>query len=247
MSPSEFETLLTEKLPTDLFRMLKKLEIDISKFDKSQGKLILLIEIEIYVLLGMPRYLAKLWFLAHEKTTLVDRLNKIKAWVDYQRKSGDASTFFGNTIVLMIVLAIIFNMHDVLLAILAGDDSLILSRKDFSKFIELLSSLFNLEAKVLDFKYPYFCSKFLLTVGDRYYYVPDPLKLVSKLGRKDLKNYDHVEEYRKSLLDLTQVYDNAVINEQLSAAVYERYGAFPNITMVISAIRTVVADKKFFL
>lgn len=53
--------------------------------------------------------------------------------------------------------------------------------------------------------------------------MPDPLKLVSKLGRRDLVNAQHVEEYRVSCVDLYEVFGNAVINHPLSAALAERY------------------------
>lgn len=106
MSPSAFEKRLSTLITPYMLSQLFKLEADISKFDKSQGKLILRIETEIYRLLGLPEVLISLWINAHEHTVLRDRTNGINAFVDYQKKSGDASTFFGNTLVTMLVIII---------------------------------------------------------------------------------------------------------------------------------------------
>lgn len=54
--------------------------------------------------------------------------------------------------------------------------------------------------------------------------VPDPLKLLIKLGRRDLVNTQHVEEYRRSLVDLLGVYSIVVIDGPLQQAMDERYG-----------------------
>lgn len=76
------------------------------------------------------------------------------------------------------------------------------------------------------FKSTYFCSKFLIAACDRIYMVPDPLKLgrLIKLGRRDLVNTQHVEEYRRSLVDLLGVYSIVVIDGPLQQAMDERYG-----------------------
>lgn len=83
---------------------------------------------------------------------------------------------------------------------------------------------FNLESKFLRFKSTYFCSKFLISAGERIYLVPDPLKLLIKLGRRDLVNSQHVEEYRRSLVDLLGVYSAVIIDDPLQKAMDERYG-----------------------
>lgn len=57
-----------------------------------------------------------------------------------------------------------------------------------------------------NYEYMYFCSKFMLTIGNQFVLIPDPLKIVSKFGRHDLVNPDHVEEYRVSCMDLFSVF-----------------------------------------
>lgn len=67
----------------------------------------------------------------------------------------------------------------------------------------------NLEVKMFKFGVPYFCSKYLVPVEIYdFKFVPCPLKLLIKLGRNDLKNFDHVEKFRISLIDLTKDYSD---------------------------------------
>lgn len=208
--------------------------------------MLLITEMNIYQLLGMPSELCSLWYAAHVDTLLKDRLNSIKAWIKYQRKSGTASTFFGNTLITMIVLAMVYNMSEVVHGLIAGDDSLLYSHADFADRTLFMAQMYNLEAKVLRYEFSYFCSKFLLYDNENLYFVPDPVKLVSKLGRKDLKNFDHVEDYRISLLVLTNVYNNPVVSDLLSDAVNERYGGKMDLTVVVSALLQLIGDKEEF-
>lgn len=72
--------------------------------------------------------------------------------------------------------------------------------------------------------------------SESFYFVPDPVKLVSKLGRKDLKNYDHVEDYRVSIKDLIVSYRDARLGPLLTEAVAERYGSYIELSVVIAAL-----------
>lgn len=146
----------------------------------------------------------------------------------------------------MIVLAMIYNMSEVVLGFFAGDDSLLYSLADFADRTLFMAQMYNLEAKVLGYELGYFWSKFLLYDEDRFYFVPDPVKLVSKLGRKDLKNYEHVEDYRISLMDLTSIYNNPVVSELLTDAVNECYGGKMDLSVVISALLQLIGDTNEF-
>lgn len=138
----------------------------------------------------MPEDLLDIWTSSHVRSRVKDRRNGMYFETEYQRKSGDASTFFGNTLVLMAVLLACYDIDDVLLMILAGDDSVIFFNE--SNFISydpspVVTDLFNLECKLLNrYNVPYFCSKFLVITDNWLYFVPDPLKFVTKLGRRDM-------------------------------------------------------------
>lgn len=162
--------------------------MDMSKFDKSQGRVVLLFEIDIMRLFGVPEYDRDLWWEMHERTTLKSRTHKLSTEVVFQRKSGDASTF------------------------------------------EEMS----------------FCSKFIITVADTVLFVPDPIKLLVKLGRHDIVNFEHLEQYRISLIDLTGDYGNMIVARRLSKSVADRYKTTRDTTMLIEHLYLLIRDKEMF-
>lgn len=107
VSNEEFAQQLTSDIGVDVFRNYPKLEVDMSKFDKSQGRVVLLFEMEMMRLFGVPEYYRDLWWEMHAQTTLKSRAHKMSTEITFQRKSGDASTFFGNTMFLMSVLGMV--------------------------------------------------------------------------------------------------------------------------------------------
>nr|DBA44346.1 TPA_asm: hypothetical protein [Pemphredonvirus anglici] len=231
-------------------RFLKKkfLEVDMSKYDKSQGKLALLFEIYLMREFGVDDEIVNLWWNAHVSTELTDRNNKAKCFVKYQRKSGDASTFIGNTFFLMAVIAMLFDLDNCVFAVFAGDDSLIVGNDDVDRDLNnICASMFNLESKFFrSYKYSYFCSKFLLHDEHGYLLIPDPLKLITKLGRSDLVNPDHVEEYRVSLADIVKPFANILIHDNLSAAINERYKISGNHSQIFINLYEIINDKDKF-
>ncbi|APG77660.1 RdRp [Hubei virga-like virus 17] len=222
MSIDDFEKHLNKNFNYSVLKNLKMTECDMSKYDKSQGKIHWEIEKGIYKKLGFDEDLLELWEFVHGETFLKNFPQRFTARVEYQRKSGDAATFFGNTIVLMAILATVYDLTDAY-GMFAGDDSLLFSDVKFNYGYKELAEMFNLESKLLVFNWPYFCSKFLLNVGGKWKVVPDPLKLVTKLGRFDLVDFEHRKEYKISYGDLSKIFGDASFYEQLSCAVCDRY------------------------
>lgn len=110
------------------------------------------------------------------------------------------------------------------------------------------ATLLNLESKFFKYKRSiYFCSKYFVHDGLRWYVIPDPVKLLVKLGRSDLCNFEHAEEYRTSLMDLTQVYDNYNIIRMLNIAISERYNVSFNTDVLIGTIRNFIVNKLDFM
>lgn len=124
MSSDEFAEDHNESVPPSEVEGLDVLEIDISKYDKSQGRVLLKFECEIYKLLGLSDFDIQLWINYHEKTVISDGPDGVKATSWYQRKSGDAATFFGDTVVFMGIIAALYDLDNIKLGIFAGDDSL---------------------------------------------------------------------------------------------------------------------------
>nr|WPV71127.1 MAG: replicase [Ips virga-like virus 1] len=110
------------------------------------------------------------------------------------------------------------------IATFAGDDSWIIGDMLYSEDMSSAASLlFNLETKFCLYKCHYFCSRILVPLTDHWVVVPDLLKLLVKLGRKDIKNSAHLEEYRISLCDLVKGYLDPTICEYISMYIKEIY------------------------
>lgn len=236
-SPAEFASSLDRYGPLLVDPSREKLEIDISKYDKSQGLLTLLFECEMMRRFGVADEFVKLWYGAHLITRLRDRATSLSTTVALQRKSGDASTFLGNTMFLMAVLAISYDMRSVDLALFAGDDSLLIGRALRESTDSLrMSMLFGLECKALFANYSYFCSKYLYVVDGHVYFSPDPLKLAVKLGRRDIRNYEHLKEYHTSYSDLVVDFKSYVVCRALSRCMSERHSIDYDFSIAISAL-----------
>lgn len=210
VSNEGFAELLTKNIGVEVLKAKRKLEIDMTKFDKSQARVALLFEIKIMKLFGFPQEYIDTWYYMHEVTTLRSRQHKLSSQVLFQRKSGDAATFFGNTLFLMGVLSVVYEMEEMSAMLFSGDDSVLIGdgNIDFN-YSEEIANYFNLEAKFLrDYSRIGFCSKFIVVNDNTVEFVPDPMKMLTKLGRCDLVNPTHVECYRESLIDLTTPYGN---------------------------------------
>nr|USL90409.1 MAG: RNA-dependent RNA polymerase [Cucumber mosaic virus] len=168
------------------------LEIDLSKFDKSQGEFHLLIQEHILNGLGCPAPITKWWCDFHRFSYIRDRRAGVGMPISFQRRTGDAFTYFGNTIVTMAEFAWCYDTDQFDRLLFSGDDSLGFSKLppvgDPSKF----TTLFNMEAKVMEPAVPYICSKFLLSdeFGNTFS-VPDPLREIQRLGTKKIPYSDN--------------------------------------------------------
>lgn len=210
------------------------LEIDVSKFDKSQLLTVLLFECALFRLFGMPEEYINLWYDAHYYKFVSDPNSGISFNLTPQRNSGDAWTFGGNT---MFLVAVICSCIDV-------------NRTDginYTPFFDKFRLLLNLEVKQFRYLGNYFCSKFLLPYVDRWFFIPCPIKIAIKLGRTDMVNHQHVEEVRMSLVDLTKEYGDYRISGPLSDAIAERFTLLSfDIYPYLISIYNIVRDKDYF-
>ncbi|URA30365.1 RNA-dependent RNA polymerase [Astegopteryx formosana nege-like virus 1] len=244
MSPSEFESVLTENVDRiiavfsgdDSFLCdgENNMEIDISKYDKSQGLLALEFDCLVLSYFGMPPYFVELWRNGHMLTKIIDRSSGLRCLIPFQRKSGDASTFILNTVFLMGVIS-----HEIPI----GNLDMI----DLNNYrnIDVFALLFNLEVKMFSYKFPYFCSKFLLKIRNRWIFCPDPLKLFVKLGRSDLVNEKHVEFYRVSFADNVQCYSDPEVCSAVSFAMRERYCLKNDISFLLGSLPSLAKPSEF--
>ncbi|QLJ83503.1 RNA-dependent RNA polymerase [Parry's Creek negev-like virus 1] len=247
MSVDELEDLMSTRFPPSMLRdYCQTAEGDIGKFDKSQELLALMFELKIMTTLGFPQKYVGLWVYMHVYTRMIARNAGFSAHVHYQRKSGDAMTFLGNTLFLMAVVAHTYGADITRRAVgwFAGDDYYLFTQDpiDMSDSVERFAMTFNLELKVMTKKTPYFCSKFFVpTVNNRWKMIPDIVKTVIKLGRRDLVNRQHIAEFRQSLKDLYRNFDNVLYVPYLDYCLADRYKPYGS-EQVYSAIFTIIND-----
>lgn len=228
-----------------------RVELDMSKYDKAQACALFTFEMLLYEWLGMDGDLLEIWRNAHEFSRLRDRKNGVSATTRWQRKSGDASTFFGNTVVLLAVLCACYDVDDIAMLLAAGDDSVIWFRPGVKVAFNpsaIMADLFNLECKLLcKYDVMYFCSKFVCVEDDWIYFVPDVVKVLAKLGRRDMCNWEHVEAYRVSCVDSWKNFERFGIVAELSKGLCERYGGrIECVSKVLNVLCTIVKSEKLF-
>lgn len=197
-------------------------EVDFSKFDKSQGELHHLVQRNIFHALKLPPEFVEMWFTSHERSHIIDRETGVGFSVDFQRRTGDANTYLGNTLVNLICLARVYNLSDpnITFVIASGDDSLIGSLVELPRDSEdLFSTLFNFEAK-FPHNQPFICSKFLVSVdlkggGREVIAVPNPAKLLIRMGRRDCQ-FQAMEDVFTSWLDVIYYFRDARVCERVA-------------------------------
>jgi hypothetical protein len=205
------------------------IENDFSAYDKSQHIETWHIELEFYKLLGLDYDLLKLWMDAHWFTKINAPGIGLMMYILFQRKSGDVTTSFGNTIVNMLTTASVLNTREMSFALYLGDDSLIRIRRDLVDYDRLkiaprmLLDMFNLPSKVLLYKTGYFCGYYILPLGQKWCLLSDALRRSVKLGRADIRSEDMFEEHWTSFRDVTRNYDNALLVDVVVDSIAERY------------------------
>lgn len=226
VSPERFEEILTFRFPPEVIRQYKfRAEVDIGKYDKSQGRVPFLFKLRLLTLLGFPIELISTWSTSQIYTVVRCVFAQLTAGILFQQKSGNAATIHDNTHNLLACLAVVFDLRDAIV-FAVGDDSYIYSKKPLAMLdaSDKLARVFNFESKLLKFDTPYFCSKFVfMTPEGRWVVAPDFAKLLVKLGRNDLVNHEHAECYRRSLVDLCYHYGNEYLYGYLSLALADRY------------------------
>lgn len=223
-------------------------EIDFSKFDKSKTSLHIRAVIELYKLFGLNDLFALLWEKSQCQTKIRDFVNGITAYLLYQQKSGNCDTYGSNTWSAALALLESMPLEKAKFMIFGGDDSLILFPKQVcvEDPCRRLASLWNFDCKLFEFKHNMFCGKFLLKIGDRFKFAPDPMKLITKLGRKDIADGRLLSEIFVSLGDNYQSYRDYRILEQLACAVKERYRTEEDPTAALITLKKYIFDFKLW-
>lgn len=88
-----------------------------------------------------------------------------------------------------------------------------------------------------------------MEVDGLWHFVPDPIKLITKLGRSDLVNETHLFEYFVSVSDTVSAYSSPKVCRELAKAVCERYNISKDFSYVFHSLYSLhdfETFKKFF-
>ena len=247
----------TRKTPEDLEKffsdlssqsILDVLELDVSKYDKSQNDFHFAVEMLIWERLGLDDMLAKIWAKGHRRTLVTDFQSGIKTVIYYQRKSGDVTTFIGNSFIIAACVASILPLEKCVKAAFCGDDSLVYMPTGL-EYPDIQSSanlVWNFEAKLFKKRFGYFCGKYIIHHKTGCIVYPDPLKLIGKLGAKNIMDWNHLEEFRVSLMDVSKSLFNSAYHHLLDDAIHEVFPQAGGCSFVINSICKYLSDKRLF-
>ncbi|QNT12720.1 RNA-dependent RNA polymerase, partial [Yam asymptomatic virus 1] len=241
LSPENFEDILNDGLSSKI-QGLHCCEVDISKYDKSQGPLMKQIEEEVLRRLIVNESFLDWWY-SSEYESLCSTFDKsLTVSVGAQRRTGGSNTWLGNTIINMVLLAYVHDFDSDTMVCFSGDDSLILSReKKFFDFFRLNCEL-GFDVKFFPQATPYFCSKFLINLEDRIVVVPDLFKLVTKLGRITARTENEGRDNFVSFRDATKWYGRDDVVALLSYYHQEKYGPSKHVYDAACAIHCIAAN-----
>jgi hypothetical protein len=250
----EIEEFINSCDSTDPEDEFAYVENDFSSYDKSQHIETWILEREVYRLLGCDEDLLQHWEDGHWFTKIRSPSVGFTMYTLFQRKSGDVTTSFGNTLVNMITMIYSYRYVDIEYGLFLGDDSLIKVRKTLINqeailhAQQMLIEAFNLPSKAFVFKFGYFCGLAIVKVGQKNVVISDPIRRAVKLGRADIKNREDFKEHWTSLNDVTRNYDNDLVINSATDAMCERYPIFSagQIYMLFLAVGSIGRSYKEF-
>nr|QOE55610.1 RNA-dependent RNA polymerase [Closteroviridae sp.]UVT34982.1 protein 1b [peony leafroll-associated virus] len=217
-------------------------ELDISKYDKSQASLMKDVEYRLLHSLGFHNEVLDAFF-SGEYDSMVTSLNKeLNLSIYSQRRSGGANTWLGNTLVLLTLLSVLIGEREFDLALCSGDDSLIFFKEPLTLETMEISATLGFDVKLFEQSVPYFCSKYFVQTPDRLHFVPDPFKLLYKLGVERDFNEDLLHEVFTSFTDMTKSFFHEGVISELVKLDARKYGENPFSLAAFSLIHVLASN-----
>ncbi|WZH56809.1 RNA-dependent RNA polymerase [Pyrus virus A] len=206
-------------------------EIDFSKFDKSQSQIIKLYEQIVYMYFKFSPNIYDNFRLS-EYFVRANSTAGVQLDLFCQRRTGSPNTWLSNTLATLAMITTVYNIDDIDLLLVSGDDSLILTRSPLPNKTTELNKDFGMEAKFLNNPVPYFCSKFIVQVDGHIKVVPDPVRFFEKLSvpllAESRKDCLVLRERFISYRDLMKEYFDDNILKQLDNYLSLRYNTPEN-------------------
>jgi hypothetical protein len=207
------------------------IEVDMSKYDKSQGEDALQFECRLMQFGGVPQQYVDLWRNFHEYSYVRHDGTGVKAQYPYQRHSGDPATACGNTWFLTALLSRAIGLHSGPWNERAAED--------------FLAGVHNMSIKISRRNIPYFCSKFMVrdAMGG-WRAAPDPLKMLIKIGRSDMRTAEHLYNFAISVKDHVAPYKCFTVCRYVALGLHERYGVIRDFSIILGTLPQLLRDVK---
>jgi len=207
--------------------MRKYLENDFSQFDKSQSEFAFALEEYIFRQLGLNEEMLRAWELGHVECSIRSVATGLSLHVLYQRKSGDATTAFGNVLLNVVSVCYAYRGTQVDWALFMGDDSLMCAEQVVTGQdpVRVMAEVFNLSAKNFITDAPYFASNFVVIddANELVQFVPDPVKRMERLSMYVSADDPQWHERFVSYADALAPYRNMEATVGLARSVTQRY------------------------
>nr|QED42902.1 putative RdRp [Uromyces virgavirus E] len=236
----------------DTGQVIDYLENDFSKYDKSQLELVFTLEKFLFEKLGMNQTFVDAWFMGHIDCKLRSLVHAFTLHVAWQRKSGDATTAFGNVVLNCMSVLYAYPVSTVYWMVFMGDDSIVCAERvaGYDEAVKVLAEVFNLQAKTYITSAPYFASNFIVinkacrTVG----LLPDPIKRIERWSMSVGENEANFDEKFESARDVCGLYRYKIYTDVLKYMVPQRYMhiSVGDTEIINSGIATVISDKDVF-
>jgi len=221
-------------------RKLKYIENDFEKYDKSQHITAVKLKNYVYKRFGLNDIDHDTWEYGSELTHAIAFDTGISFTYCFQMRSGMSDTAIGNTVINAISVAYSYKIKVYIFAVFLGDDSIIavLIYIDCYDVSHIMISVFNLSTTTIQSEYGFFCSSFIVQVGDGFRFMPDPIKRYEKLGAYTAKSEEKLLSMYESYKDLMKTYAENAFVEKLAECVQSRYNINFNILPLLYGLYT---------
>nr|QPL17796.1 RdRp [Mastic virus Y] len=245
-SDSDICQWLTEQIAVVL--TAAAIEIDSSKYDKSQGLLARMVESLLMTELGLDPGVSEIF--ADSYVGKVSSRNLGLMFMSaYQMKSGAPQTMLGNIIYNGISAMEAVGPQNIQRMIIKGDDNVIwlVPGVNNELVVNKMSGLFNLDAKLISGNVLYFSSGYIIPTHDKVYFVPDPLKITELLGEANFVPELVPERFISFQDRVASLTRDTVIPRLLQSAMRHRLGIPTlDVVMAIDALASIASNYTLF-
>jgi len=180
-SDEDITNWLTRMKP--ILNAFKAMELDSTKYDKSQNLLARMIESLLYTDLGLDPGVMEIFSDSFVGKVSSRNLGLVFV-LAYQMKSGAPNTMLGNSVYNAVSAGESIGWNNIVAMIFKGDDNVCWIRDSMKPdlCVAKMSGLFNLEVKLVLDSVLYFSSGYIVPVDTKLVFAPDPLKMAELIG-----------------------------------------------------------------